>query len=139
MDRLHAGVQLVLAVEDLVVAMVLQQNVIYKEGNKMSLMLLTHEKPHGAILFMNETVGIEKSNIFVLVMSQFLTPRLRWHWRFLQWLVIPAVPVDIPSLSIPNRLSQNRKNWTLLFLSSSKSAPSIIIYKCEVSNKECVL
>ena len=52
--------------------MALQRNVINKEDNKMSLMWLTHEKPHGAIRFMNETLGIKKWNIFVLIMSQFL-------------------------------------------------------------------
>ena len=52
-----------------IVAVVLQWNVIYEEGYMTSLRRLTQEKLHGAILFMHETPGTKKPNIFILTMA----------------------------------------------------------------------
>ena len=55
----------------LIITEVLQLNVIFEDGNMMSLGWMRHEKWHGDFWFSLKTLVIEKSNV-ILVTSQFL-------------------------------------------------------------------
>ena len=74
MDRLHAGVQMVLAGVLPDHAQVPQPNVVNEERHTTSLLRLTREKRHSAIRLMYETLGIKKTDIATLAMSQFMYP-----------------------------------------------------------------
>ena len=77
-------------------AVVPQQNVINEERHMTSLLRLTRPKPHGMIRFMHETLKFKKTDIFFLVMTQFLCTTATLALEVPTMSVSPTLPFASP-------------------------------------------
>ena len=74
-------------------AVVEHWNVFYEERHSTSLRWrLTRPKPHGMIRFMHETLKFKKTDIFFLVMTQFLCTTATLALEVPTMSVSPSLP-----------------------------------------------
>ena len=78
-------------------AVVEHWNVFYEERHSTSLRWrLTRPKPHGMIRFMHETLKFKKTDIFFLVMTQFLCTTATLALEVPTMSVSPSLPFASP-------------------------------------------